>query len=447
MSYIYLPEFLLAEQEVAERLLMLRRNKCEKLPPLTQGLVHNQPEAVVNACENSFSIITGCAGTGKTTTLKKVIDSFEEQQMSGVICCPTGKAAKRAYQVVNADREVEVPCKTAHRMLGYSFGNGSYNFGPENPLDLDYVVVDEFSMCDIRLLRSILAAIDPARTRLILCGDPFQLPSVAPGNIGRDIIMANLFPSIRLNKIIRQGADSGIVYNSHRILKGEKMTEVHEDTGEKFTDFFLIKSEAVEESHDKIVQYATKSLQERRGIKPQEVQIISPGKKGAIGVDNLNKSMRNTLNRSGKEQHGYRVGDKVLVTRNNYQKDVVNGDIGYVKDVNQAGVEVDIDGGSVVSFTSSDLSDLRLAYAFTIHKSQGSEFRAVIYPVHTTHWKLHSRNLLYTGVTRGKEIVVLIGDKKSIAYSVKNNQPIKRCTRLKTLLLKEADKAGIKPLS
>lgn len=443
MSYIYLPEFFLAECQVAERLIKLRGNKCEELPANIDGLLYNQPDAVLNACQSRISLITGCAGTGKTTCLKKVIDAFEEAQMVGYIIAPTGKAAKRAWQVVNENREVPVDCLTAHRALGYNPSKQGFTFNEHNLLTVDYLVIDEFSMCDLQLFAAILAALDPLRTRLILCGDPFQLPSVGPGNIARDVISTHLFPMAKLNRIIRQGEKSGIVYNSHQILKGEKLTEMGED-GVKFTDFFVVSAEDVEHSHDSIIKYATESLQERRGISPAEVQIVVPGKKGKVGVDNLNQSMRNKLNPRGREQFNYRIGDKILVTKNDYRKGVVNGDVGYVVELNQKGVEIQVDGLSGTTlFSPDELHELRLAYAFTVHKSQGSEFKAVIYPCHTTHWILHSRNLLYTGLTRGKELTILIGDKKSISQSIKNNKPIRRITGLKTRLLQEAGKHNI----
>lgn len=439
MSFIYLPELFLAEWQVAERLAELLGNKCEEIPHSTEGLVHNQPSAVVNACRRNLSIITGCAGTGKTTTLRSIINSFEEAQLSGVICCPTGKAAKRAYQVVNSGRDVPVTCSTAHRMLGYNPMRGKFNFSENNPLEMDYVIIDEFPMCDLQLFNSILAAINPNRTRLILCGDPFQLPSISPGNVARDIISANVFPITKLNKIIRQGENSGIVYNSHRILKGEKLTETDE-AGVKFKDFFIVYSEDDAQSHEKILFYATSALRDKRGIEPSEVQIIAPGKQGNVGVESLNKAMRNKLNPRGREQYNFRLGDRVLITKNDYRKNVVNGDTGYISELNQKGIEVDVDGGNKTLFSPDDIGQLQLAYAFTIHKSQGSEFRAVIYPVHKCHWILHSRNILYTGITRGKELVVLIGDKKSIAISIKNNKPINRTTGLKTRILQECAK-------
>lgn len=442
MSYVYLPEFFLAEHQVAENLIKLLGNKCDEIPYSTEGLVHNQPEAVVNACTKRFSVITGCAGTGKTTTLKSIINAFEEAQMTGAICCPTGKAAKRAYNVVNAGREVPVSCSTAHRLLGFNYQIMGFNHDENNPFDLDYVVIDEFSMCDLRLFNSILNAINPERTRLILCGDPFQLPSISPGNIGRDIIGSGVFPVARLNKIVRQGDKSGIVYNSHRILKGEKLSEV-DDNEVKFSDFFVIYSDDDTKSHEKIVFYVTKALEERRGIKPNEVQVIAPGKKGAVGVDKLNNTLRDVLNPRNKEQHGFRVNDKVVINKNNYRKDVVNGDTGYVTDVSKDFLKVQVDGGQEVTFTGEDMGTVKLAYAFTVHKSQGSEFRAVVYPVHGCHWILHSRNLFYTGVTRGKEITVVIGDKKSIAYSIRNNKTVMRNTRLKELIVTEAQKKKV----
>lgn len=435
MAFVYLPEFLKAEYQVAARLVELHCNPVEEIEHGSVGLLYNQPEAVLNACTERISIVTGCAGTGKTTTLRSIIDAFEDAQLRGAVCSPTGKAAKRAHSVINDKRDTEIECLTAHRLLGC--GPFGFKHKKENPLDLDYVIIDEFSMCDLLLFNSILQAINPKKTRLILCGDPFQLPSVGPGNVARDLISAGVFPVAKLNKIIRQGAKSGIVFNSHRILRGEQLSAT-DDEGNKFDDFFFVESPDEEKSAASIITYVTRALKERRGIPPSDVQVIAPGKKGKVGVDALNDGLRAVLNPEGKEKHGFRVGDRVINTKNNYKKEIVNGDMGYVRDVTAAGVEVEIDGGKQVSFAAVDLPSLRLAYAFTIHKSQGSEFRAVVYPLHTSHYILHSRNLLYTGVTRGKEIVVLIGDKKSLARSIKNNTPIKRCTRLKELIQKQA---------
>ncbi|MGI0021895.1 MAG: ATP-dependent DNA helicase, partial [Nitrososphaeraceae archaeon] len=238
---------------------------------------------------------------------------------------------------------------------------------------------------------------------------------------------------VKLTKIIRQDMNSGIVINSHCVLSGEKFCLTNSD-GAKFNDFFVIEEEDEQKSHDKIIFYVTEALKKKRGINSEEIQVLCPGKKGRVGVEILNKDLRDKLNPSEREMSGFRVNDKVINTKNNYKKEIVNGDTGYVAGIGRRGVEVKIDDGETVEFTENELMNLQLAYATTIHKAQGSEYRAVVYPVHNSHWILHSRNLMYTGITRAKEIVILIGSKKSINQSIKNNKPVKRMTRLKELL-------------
>jgi exodeoxyribonuclease V alpha subunit len=442
----------------------LRHAECRKVTPVLDGeengkkweLKYQQPEACKNACENAISVLCGLPGTGKTTTLRATVSSFVNAGMKVVVLGPTGAASKRASSIINAGSIDEaIPCYTVHSYLGYNPAFDKFKYNRRNKrCDADVVVVDEFPMLDTILARNIVESIDHRKTRLVLQGDPHQLPSVSAGNIGHDIIRSGVFKQVMLDKVLRQGANSGIVHNANRVIKGEKLITADPVTGETFTDFFFVNKEGEngqEEARDYIKTIVHKKLVERRGYDPmKDIQVLCPGHKSIIGVKELNKHMQELLNPNGKKMASWlRVGDKVVNNKNNWNLNIVNGDVGYIighKMERDSDGELDnrydVDfgpgagpnGDGIVSLTIDQLTNLSLGYASTVHKSQGSEYRCVIMPLFCAHYTLLYRNLLYTGMTRARELLVLVGEKKALGMAIRNNSPSKRMSNLETIL-------------
>lgn len=445
----YLPSVYANECELAEYIKTLSRQGCQKIEPYygtgDTALKSLQPQAVDLACNSSFSILRGGPGTGKTTTTRRIVESFDRAGMRGVILCPTGKAAKRAGEVINDRREARLknapPCLTCHAGLGWSHDGFQHN--KENPLDVDYVGIDEGSMLGLTIANATFSAIDPNRTRVFMVGDTNQLPSVDPGNVMHDIVMSGVAPETNLTEIFRQGKDSGIAYNADRMMKGEKLSKIDPRTGDKFDDFFFVPTDSPEISHDKIVDYVANKVQLKGYDRIKDVQVLSPGKKSACGTNRLNQSLQAKLNPSAKSSQkwrGFAKGDKVINRQNNWNLEIVNGDVGTVKEVGKNGVTVDFGAGcgkdlsGIVSIGNNDRVSLHLAYAFTVHSSQGSEFPFVIIPVHRTHTMLLYRNMLYTGLTRAKKIVILLGEPEALVRCINNTVVDKRQTGLQLRL-------------
>ncbi len=392
-------------------------------------LAENQKKAVKRSLEEKFHIITGGPGTGKSTITNAILAITEKLSRQIILTAPTGRAAKRMSEITKRS------ASTIHSILQFDFKKKGFKRNRENPLNCDLIVIDEASMIDTSLMYSLLKAI-PDHARILLVGDVYQLPSVGPGAVLKDLIDSEAVPVTELTEIFRQAAGSRIITNAHKINAGE----FPDLSIEKKSDFFFLKGEEPETALEKIVQLVTERLPKYYRLNAiEEIQVLAPMKRGVIGTENLNRVLQEKLN--PKEdvilQGGTRfgVGDKVMQIRNDYNKEVYNGDIGRIKKIDREEQEVTIlyDGRPVV-YPFFDLDELVLAYATSIHKYQGSECPCVVIPVHTTHFTMLHRNLLYTAVTRGKRLVVLVGTGKAIAIAISNNDAVKRHTGLKEKL-------------
>ncbi|GKX64959.1 SF1B family DNA helicase RecD2 [Inconstantimicrobium mannanitabidum] len=406
----------------------------------------SQKEAITGAMDNGIEIITGGPGTGKTTIIKCIIDIFEKCGLKVLLGAPTGRAAKRMSE--STKREA----KTIHRMLDMVIDDNEelmYGQSEGEPLDADVIIVDEASMIDIMLMNNLLKSIKMG-TRLIVVGDVDQLPSVGPGNVLADLINANFTKVVRLNEIFRQGKESMIIVNAHKINNGEMPI-----LNEKGKDFFFINGTNQEEMLRTVVELANIRLPKfnKSWNKLRDIQILTPTRKGSLGVTNLNEKLQAVLNPSNKNKKEkqlknmiFRVGDKVMQTKNNYSINwtriagsgenegtgVFNGDVGFIEDINVENrtMSVIFDEERKVIYDNINADELESAYAITIHKSQGSEFPVVIMPVFMGSPLLMNRNLLYTGITRAKELVVLVGDVKALSYMINNIKSIDRNSSL-----------------
>jgi len=395
-------------------------------------LAENQAKAIIESLDAKVMVITGGPGTGKTTIIKAIITLHALSGMSILLAAPTGRAAKRMSEATGHE------AKTIHRMLEFSPKNdGGFKRTEQNPLNADLIVIDETSMVDTVLMCHLLKAV-PKQTTLILVGDIDQLPSVGAGNVLRDIIDSGQVPCIRLNQIFRQAQKSLIVVNAHQINSGDfPITQTEKDADQ---DFYFIQMEEPEKVLEKILELCAKKVPEKFGFDAvNDIQVLTPMHRGVVGASNLNAELQKHLNPSTDELHRggrvFRVRDKVMQIRNNYDKDVFNGDIGRIASINREDQEVNVDyDGKAVAYDFTELDELILAYAISVHKSQGSEYPAVIMPVLTQHYMLLQRNLLYTAVTRGKKLVILIGTKKAVGIAIRNNKPSERYTKLKERL-------------
>lgn len=393
-------------------------------------LAEQQKQAVARALEEKLQIITGGPGTGKSTITKAILVITQKLTNKILLCAPTGKAAKRMTEITGWK------ASTIHSLLEFDFHVGSFKKNRNNPLDCDLLIVDEASMIDTSLMYSLLRAV-PSHSRVILVGDINQLPSVGPGNVLRDLIASRYIPVTALTEIFRQAAGSRIVTNAHRINRGF----APEIANHSESDFFFMEAETPENVLQSLVALVTQRLPRKYGFNPfLDIQVLSPMKKGLIGTENLNIVLQEALNKNGnpifRSGRKFLEGDKVMQLRNDYEREVFNGDVGIIQkiDGSQQQTAVLIDGREVI-YDYSDLEELTLAYAVSVHKFQGSEYPCIVMPVHTTHFMMLQRNLLYTGVTRGKKIVVLIGSKKALHIAVKNDEVKKRYTGLSAALL------------
>lgn len=386
-----------------------------------------QAAAIRKAAISKIMVMTGGPGTGKTTTAQGIITAYRAFGLKILLAAPTGRAAKRMSEATGME------AKTIHRLLEYKPPEG-YQKNEDNPLEGDVLIVDECSMIDIILMNSLLKAI-PSGMRLILVGDIDQLPSVGAGNVLRDIIDSGVIPVVRLTRIFRQAQTSRIIMNAHRINEG-KMPDI---SNGKSTDFFFMEQEDPEKAVTLITQLVTHKLSRYYQIPPTQIQVLTPMQRGVVGAANLNLALQEALNPDGEAlRHSglaFRMGDKVMQLRNNYDKEVFNGDIGMVSsvDIQERTLMVNFEGREI-EYDVSELDELVHAYATTIHKAQGSEYPIVVMPVMMTHFVMLQRNLLYTGITRAKKILVLIGTKKALAYAVRNVTVTKRNTLLKERL-------------
>ncbi|MBA4392625.1 MAG: ATP-dependent RecD-like DNA helicase [Desulfobacca sp.] len=396
-------------------------------------LSDKQKEAVQKALSQKILIITGGPGTGKTTILRSILEIFKLMDRRCVLMAPTGRAAKRLSEVTH------YPAATIHRGLGYNPKMGGFQKDEEHPLAADLVVIDEASMVDTSLMFHLLKAV-PDQAILILVGDVYQLPSVGPGNVLADFIQSQRIPVVHLNQIFRQGEGSLIVVNAHRIHQGEMPILVKEEVSRN-QEFYFLDQEDPEKAARWILEMVQEKLPKRYSLDPlQDIQVLTPMYKGAVGAENLNSFLQQHLNPDQRSiQRGprfFKIGDKVMQIRNNYDKDVFNGDIGRLAKIDQENQEVWVNfEGRFVVYDFSELEELVLAYAISVHKSQGNEYPAVVLPIMIQHYILLQRNLIYTAITRAKRVVVLIGTKKALAIGIKNNKPQLRNSFLKERLI------------
>jgi helicase, recD/traA family len=435
---IYLPPFYMAETGVARRLKLLNDSPAKvntnlkvNITKLQEkiGIEYDEVQAqgIQQAVTAKVMVLTGGPGTGKTTTTLGIIRVLQIMGLRILLAAPTGRAAKRMTETTGME------AKTIHRLLEFKPPEG-YQKNENSPLDGDVLIVDESSMIDIILMNSLLKAIPP-HMKLILVGDIDQLPSVGAGNVLRDIIDSEQFPVIRLTKIFRQAQTSRIVMNAHRINAGEFPNL----SNGRNTDFFYIEAEEPEIAAEKIVELVKHRLPKYCHVSPSEIQVLSPMQRGIVGAANLNILLQEAINPSDKclyrAGRSFRQNDKVMQIRNNYDKEVFNGDIGVVSmiDFENRNLTVLFENRAV-EYDVTELDELVQAYAITIHKSQGSEYPVVVMPVMMTHFVMLQRNLIYTGITRAKKMLVLIGTKKAVSYAVKHVTVTQRNTKLKERL-------------
>ena len=432
---IYLPPFHYAECGVARRLLALRNgngslfSEDEPELPRGEGIVYDetQLEAVRLALKSKVMVLTGGPGTGKTTTTKAIIGALRSSGMKVLLAAPTGRASKRMSEATGME------AKTIHRMLEYNPKDG-YQRNADNPLTGDALIVDECSMIDILLMNNLLKAV-PDGMRLILVGDIDQLPSVGAGNVLRDIIDSGAVPVIRLTRIFRQAQTSRIVMSAHAVNAGR----LPDLSNGRETDFFFLREEDPEKVAESIVDLVGRRLPGAYGIGADSIQVLTPMQRGVVGAASLNIALQQSLNGNGdslsRGGYTFRKGDRVMQLRNDYDKEVFNGDLGYITEVNLEDrvLKVDFDGRET-AYDSTELDELSLAYATTIHKAQGSEYPVVVIPVMMNHFVMLQRNLIYTGITRARKVCVLIGQLKALSYAVRNLTVQKRNTRLKERL-------------
>jgi len=398
-------------------------------------LAENQKEAIKKALDCKVMILTGGPGTGKTTTILGIIRLFEQLDRNITLACPTGRAAKRLSEVTGRE------AKTIHRLLEYSPMGNAFKRNQENPLDTDVVIIDEVSMVDLILMNNLVKAI-PRTATLILVGDIDQLPSVGAGNILRDLIDSECVEVVRLTEIFRQAQQSMIITNAHQINKGI----YPQLTGRKNRDFFFIEEEDPEKAAALIQNLICRRLPNHYNYHPiDDIQLICPMRRGIVGIDNFNRLLQDTLNKNSENLprggQNFRIGDKVMQIRNNYDYEVFNGDIGRITKVNTVDQKITVKyPEKSVDYDIADLNELVLAYAITVHKSQGSEYKSVVIPLLTQHYMMLQRNLVYTGITRAKELVVIVGTKKALGMAIRNNKVVRRYTGLAERLRQTIEK-------
>ncbi len=456
-EFLYLPDIYLAETAIADRmknilkfppsLIKTVENDIEKIEE-NNGIAYaeKQKEAIITAATKGLLILTGGPGTGKTTTVKGIIDVFERKRVEVLLCAPTGRAAKRMSELTGCE------AKTIHRLLEVEWDSNdkpAFRRNSENPLSAGAVIIDEMSMVDVELFASLLDAL-PMGCRIILVGDSDQLPSVGPGNVLNDLVDSGVLPVVCLTEIFRQAQKSLIVMNAHRIMSGE-MPQL----GVSDSDFFFMHRDDVFSASDTVLQLIAKRLPDAYGFSPfDDIQILCPSRKGDLGTVNLNRRLQGVLNPPDRTKNElrtsggriFREGDRVMQIKNNYDipwtkgseegEGIFNGDIGILRKINYAAGTMKIEfDDRTASYPSDNLSELELAYAITVHKSQGSEYPVVIIPVVDCPPMLMYRNLLYTGVTRAKKILVLVGIEDKVYSMAANNRQNKRYSSLKDFLL------------
>jgi len=440
---IYLPPFYHSERGTARKLLSLLSVNTSTLfddhmnidaIQKQSGIEYDdvQVAAIKQAIDSKVMVLTGGPGTGKTTTTQGIIAAYKAAGLRILLAAPTGRASKRMSEATGMD------AKTIHRLLEYNPQDG-YKRNDENPLEGDALIVDECSMIDIILMYNLMKAI-PEHMRLVMVGDIDQLPSVGAGNVLRDIIESEKIPVIRLTRIFRQAQSSRIVMSAHAINQG-RFPDISNGMN---TDFFFIKKDNPEQVAEEIVKLVRDRLPKAYNQPLSNIQVLTPMQRSVVGAGNLNVVLQQALNHNtqsiSRGGNTYKLGDRVMQIRNNYDKNVFNGDIGTVEKVNLEDRTLTINfDDTLVEYEASELDEVVLAYATTIHKSQGSEYPIVVIPVLMTHFVMLQRNLIYTGITRAKKICVLIGQTKALSYAIRNLTVSKRNTLLKERLRGEVE--------
>lgn len=435
---VYLPKLYFAEIQFAEKLLALQqgRHPCPSID-FDKALVWVQRKsgielasaqraALQTAVESKVMVITGGPGVGKTTLVNSVLMVLKAKKLRVALCAPTGRAAKRMAETTGME------AKTIHRLLQYNPGTGGFVHHAENPLACDVLIVDESSMIDIVLAAQLADAI-PLHAAFIIVGDADQLPSVGPGRVLQDVIRSKTVPVAHLNEVFRQAASSRIITNAHRINQGQ-MPEFPE--GQETSDCYFVEADDPHKALSLVSKMVKQSIPQKFHFNPMnDIQILTPMQKGELGARNLNQTLQQLLNPRGDEVERfgivYRTGDKVMQTENDYDKEVYNGDMGRILSIDSEASELVVDfEGRRVAYDFRELDELVLSYAITIHKSQGSEYPCVLIPMHTQHYVLLQRSLIYTAITRAKKLVIVLGTKKALNLAVTRADARERTTTL-----------------
>jgi len=435
-NMLFLPLIRTCEMNIASHIVELINRRCQDERASDKDIARveaelgityseKQKEVLKNATASNIFVITGGPGTGKTTIIKGLIRLFEKRGERIKCAAPTGKAADRMAEATRFE------AKTVHRMLKYTKDGGSTYSREANSLPTDVLIVDEVSMMNVPLMNSLLKSLS-YNTKLILVGDNDQLPCIGPGNILSDIIISGLVPYVKLDYIFRQSDTSEIILAAHDVNSG-KMPTV---TNSKESDFFFLTKDTDEEIKATIIDLVRNRLPAAYGYSPSEIQVIAPMKDGIVGVTELNSALQEALNAHGKEVKWggfikFRQGDKVMQTKNNYKKDVFNGEYGVITEVNNEEKFITVSyKNRDIEYDYTELDELMLSYAITVHKPQGSEYPVVIMPVTRSHYTMIKRNLVYTGITRAKKLCVLLGDAAMLAHGARTQDTIKRRTYL-----------------
>lgn len=405
---------------------------------LKLSLSEGQKDAIRKLIDAKLMVITGGPGVGKTSVIQSIIQVLKKESAKILLAAPTGRAAKRMTEATG------LPSKTLHRLLETEGKGGKFQRNEDHPLEGDLLIIDEVSMVDVPMLRSVLLAL-PKNMSLILVGDVDQLPSVGPGQVLKDLIESDKVPVCRLTQIFRQAKTSHIITNAHCINKGN-MPDLADKTGID-TDFYFVSAKTPEECQHKLLKMVKERIPKKFGFNPlSDIQVLTPMNRSSLGAQSLNQLLQQAINpRLATASHWverfgtkFYVGDKIIQTTNNYDKDVFNGDGGVILSIDSETKEVVIDfDGREIHYDLDELDEIMLAYALTIHKSQGSEYPVVVIPLMMQHYMMLKRNLLYTGITRGKKLVICVGEKKAVAMAVKGQEKLMRCSKLREWLEQE----------
>lgn len=442
-SCIFLASYHFYEKQIAKILLSITKddvswgddNLDELIPDIEHKLnitlADNQREAISKAISNKLMVITGGPGTGKTTLVQTLINILEIKELNIKLCAPTGRAAKRLSETTGLE------ATTIHRLLEIDPTQGGFKYNEDNRLSCDYLIVDESSMIDVTLFFALIKAL-PENAGLLLVGDVDQLPSVGAGQVLKDIINSNMVTTVRLNQIFRQSATSDIITNAHNVNKG---ILPNLSTHKENSDFYFIEAETGDDIINKIITMTCQRIPKKFNLDPvNDIQLLCPMQRGGSGARLLNSELQKALNpnyQEGITKFGqvFAVGDKVMQMENNYDKDTYNGDIGIISAIDKDEQEIVIDFyGNKVPYDYADLDQITLSYATTIHKSQGSEYPAIIIPITMQSYMMLRRNLTYTAITRGKKLVIVIGEKKAFAMAVRDSKSSNRYSKLKDWL-------------